>query len=896
MFILLLYSFIAIPIILAFDESIELINVFMKIELGIEIIYLIDILISFITPFYSFDESLIKNILIISNNYIKSWFIFDLISEFPICLFIITIYGNYNNTLLRLLKCIKIIKYSLSSSNTKEEEVAQSSPTLSYLAKFYFWFIIITHFVSCIYIYIAMNNEYNDDWIIRNDYIDSQNFSLYINSLYFHWSTIFTIGYGDILSVALKERVYNIFLMLIGIAVYSYTVTSLGNLLSKLDLVTIKYNKNINTLNELKGKHNISESFYKKLKNYFDYHYQHNTGERFKFVEELPRKIMKDLLLNMHREIITNLHYLSNSSNEEFITRVVLSMRPVRAIKKEKLFDVNEVVEEMYLIRKGILSLCLGDEWENIKIMEIRKNEHFGDIFYLASQRTPYSLKVSSKNVDLLLIRKSDLIQISEEFPDSFEEIFNISKYNHLVMLEITENKKKKFIEEKNKIKMKENKALLIRENADIIKDLKSKDNIENLDSQKKSTIENPNVFTFFNNSPDKQVLDNSSIQDNIDINKEKSKELMRTIIDNNQISSKNNFNLNLKDLLNNTQKHDSTEIITKGISKSSIIKSQKNTKPNFKLSPEKKVNLIPSNKQLNNLVFDNNINKDSSQDDSSLSSDYLNELRKQKSENQYSNNPDFDNIFNQINLEKLADITSMDSFALSQMNGLELVNMIKRNEPNNNIKIKSCLKDKETSKESKKQRESRASISPIDFLKNFNNMLNKSNKFVSQSNNIFDSQQLQNKNLSPIIIRKKGSINNIPFISPIRNNNSTCKSVKKLNFKPEVPFPININKPIYRHSYYPPTEKTKNYLNIIDENSSTNTIKSINKLDSEIKSNLPLNQNEIEEYSKDIVQRNNDLTVNQFGPFTKLLKSFYKLSKYSNKAAEYMIAISKKE
>ena len=46
MFILLLYSFIAIPIILAFDESIELINVFMKIELGIEIIYLIDILIS----------------------------------------------------------------------------------------------------------------------------------------------------------------------------------------------------------------------------------------------------------------------------------------------------------------------------------------------------------------------------------------------------------------------------------------------------------------------------------------------------------------------------------------------------------------------------------------------------------------------------------------------------------------------------------------------------------------------------------------------------------------------------------------------------------------------------------------------------------------------------------
>ena len=76
---------------------------------------MLNILLSFITPFYSFDEALIKNILLISNNYLKSWFILDLISVFPIS-FIILFYSNFNmNTLLRLLKCIKIIKSVLES-------------------------------------------------------------------------------------------------------------------------------------------------------------------------------------------------------------------------------------------------------------------------------------------------------------------------------------------------------------------------------------------------------------------------------------------------------------------------------------------------------------------------------------------------------------------------------------------------------------------------------------------------------------------------------------------------------------------------------------------------------------------------------------------------------------
>ena len=72
-------------------------------------------------------------------------------------------------------------------------------------------------------------------WIVLNEYTNNSFIQNYINSLYFHWVTIFTIGYGDIKSQSYAERSYNILLMLFGIAVYSYTVTTMGSVLSKED-------------------------------------------------------------------------------------------------------------------------------------------------------------------------------------------------------------------------------------------------------------------------------------------------------------------------------------------------------------------------------------------------------------------------------------------------------------------------------------------------------------------------------------------------------------------------------------------------------------------------------------------------------------------------------------
>ena len=48
----------------------------------------------------------------------------------------------------------------------------------------------------------------------------------------------------------------------------------------------------------------------------------------------------------------------------------------------------------------------------DIKIVEIRKNEHFGDALMFLNERSPINAKIKTKNAELLMLRKIEAIEI----------------------------------------------------------------------------------------------------------------------------------------------------------------------------------------------------------------------------------------------------------------------------------------------------------------------------------------------------------------------------------------------------------------------------------------------------------------------------------------------------
>jgi hypothetical protein len=463
------YTILVTPYILAFlEDDIQLLIAF---EAVMDVIFIIDVIFQFFIPFYNDKEVYVKNLSLIARRYIRSWFLIDIAASIPGTMIILIINGleRYNsnklgtmNKVARITKYYKIIKFSklikiLKVSNNPKDNpynkiagiaVENSSSGIKRLFSFMINFIMISHMITCIWIFIG--KELNPSWITEFGFTELSDSDLYLASLYFHWVSIFTIGYGDITSKNSTERLYNCFLLFIGVFVYSFTVSQISNILTSDDESTSRHLKNLNILQSLENKYNIPQNFYKKIYRFLTHNHKFNKIEGYGFINELPPKIRNSLLFEMYDDVLARFHFFFDKS-ADFTAKVLFCLKPIRMLKKEYIISEGHHMEEVVFVRKGILSIHLSAKYNDYHIMNISMNEHFGDILAMSNQRSPVTIKVYSKTAEILLLKREDLIDISKEFPDSLEEIFIVSSYNFSALLETIEFKKNQ-VREKNKI------------------------------------------------------------------------------------------------------------------------------------------------------------------------------------------------------------------------------------------------------------------------------------------------------------------------------------------------------------------------------------------------------------------------------------------------------------
>ena len=98
-------------------------------------------------------------------------------------------------------------------------------------------------------------------------------------------------------------------------------------------------------------------------------------------------------------------------------------------------------------IRSNDYYLKKDDECKNnfhfVKIVNIRENEHFGDVLMFLNQKSPLYVKVQSKKAELFFLRKMDAINISSLYSNIWKKInrkslFNMKQIKNLIIKNIT--------------------------------------------------------------------------------------------------------------------------------------------------------------------------------------------------------------------------------------------------------------------------------------------------------------------------------------------------------------------------------------------------------------------------------------------------------------------------
>jgi hypothetical protein len=143
------------------------------------------------------------------------------------------------------------------------------------------------------------------------------------------------------------------------------------------------------------------------------------------------------------------------------------------------LINEGEFVKEMLLVKNGILSLeiTLNINYDvfnsphkigliqklmtkkkiisnklstmtqrSIKIFQIHRNEHFGDVLMFLNRPSPLGVRVKSKMVELYMLRKFDFANIAHDFPDIYDKIYKISVAKMDKIHQLVDNTKKLFV------------------------------------------------------------------------------------------------------------------------------------------------------------------------------------------------------------------------------------------------------------------------------------------------------------------------------------------------------------------------------------------------------------------------------------------------------------------
>ena len=507
-----LYSLVYTPYSLAHDLDLDCranYSFLLYLEVFIDLVMIADLLINFFVAYYNFEEILITDLREIIPNYLLTWFFVDSISALPFnsilllrstsCKYDPPLYYNTGSknfinilVIFRLFKLFKVFSYNRMSNLIQK--------TLNHIIHFNRWhrifmmvffFLFTIHTLSCLFIFFGQNAY--PSWIIKTNLDTSSFMKIYITSIYYILQTVTTVGYGDISGVNYYERFFSLILLLVGIMVYSYAVTSMSTYIKEQDEKTLDYQKKCKILEDIRISHKkMSYELYDKIARYLKYRMMNEKKDKNIIIECLPIGLRNNLIFEMYKPIIRNFVFFKNFDNMDFIVRVILAFRPILAVHSDILVKEGDYIEEVIFVKTGSLNLEIPlpleaslkqqqnflmkhptatsfsmvnttnnkiknsmllfhltksgttkhsiyseeDDDDNkismqyIKILEIRKNEHFGDILMFLNKRSPLCVKVKSKITELFFLKKTDAVEISMSYPQIWRKIIKKSLFN----------------------------------------------------------------------------------------------------------------------------------------------------------------------------------------------------------------------------------------------------------------------------------------------------------------------------------------------------------------------------------------------------------------------------------------------------------------------------------
>eukprot|EP00118_Oscarella_pearsei_P012897 m.98493 g.98493 ORF g.98493 m.98493 type:complete len:2159 (+) comp36987_c0_seq18:234-6710(+) len=391
--------------------------------------FLVDIYLKFHLAYYNEFAVLVLEPLSCAHHYIRSNFVLDLISSFPIDVFAVIASSEHALAMLSLLRLNRLLKiYKLYQGfNYLESDLARSAGMMRIrFIKFLIYLLIGTHWTACAWFLIATvtdslpsEGRFFDStsaWLNQNTPVlgNSSISRQYFASLYWAAATTASVGYGDIRAHTSIERVFALIVMILGIVCYGYIIASVAAALANADAQRARYREKLDAIRTFMDDQDLDSGLRTRVMNYYEYLWERNRGVNFRSLfEGMPTTLQADITLSLYKRILDEVPLFQNTELG-FAKLLSMAIKPIYFLTGEYVVRKGDAGHEMFFIHQGIVEVVSEDG--EVVFAKMNAGQFFGEISLVYSVPRTASIRAGT-NCDIFVLTKRDLDDVLAYYP-----------------------------------------------------------------------------------------------------------------------------------------------------------------------------------------------------------------------------------------------------------------------------------------------------------------------------------------------------------------------------------------------------------------------------------------------------------------------------------------------